>query len=188
MESTLIFVDDAYLQRICKTFGEGKYLKYDKINFFNKIAGNQNLICEKIFYYVAPPFCGYDATTDEKRRLNNYNKFVKKMRKLGIEVCEGECQRIKENGIFVYRQKGIDVLLAIDFVSVPLKMKVDKVILIAADSDFVPAVKRLEEFGVKTILYTFYEKKRGKRFSTSNNLIKSVWKYVKLKREDFEDG
>jgi uncharacterized LabA/DUF88 family protein len=63
---------------------------------------------------------------------------------------------------------------------------IKKIVLIACDSDFVPVVKRLEEHGIKTILYTYYQKSRDENFSTSNQLVKSVWKYTILTKDDFD--
>ena len=61
---------------------------------------------------------------------------------------------------------------------------IKKIIFISSDSDFVPVIKNLEEKGIKTILYTYYEKKRDTNFSRSNYLIKSVNKYRILSKED----
>ena len=73
-----------------------------------------------------------------------------------------------------------------DLMSVPLKYpEIKKIILVSSDSDFVPIVENLEESGVKTILYTYYEKIRNTPFSISNHLVKSVHKYVLLTKEDF---
>jgi len=63
---------------------------------------------------------------------------------------------------------------------------VKRIILIASDSDFVPVINNLKRRGIKTILYTYYEKGRKSTFSTSNELIQSVNRYVLLKKEDFE--
>ncbi len=43
----------------------------------------------------------------------------------------------------------------------------------------------MEKLGIKVVLYTYYDKKRNSNFSRSNDLIKSVYKYVLLKKEDF---
>ena len=76
-----------------------------------------------------------------------------------------------------------------DLTNVPLEFpNVKKIILISSDSDFVPVVQNLEEKGVKTILYTYYEKKRNSPFSRSNHLIKSVCKYALLTKEDFDNA
>lgn len=65
--------------------------------------------------------------------------------------------------------------------------EVKKVILIASDSDFVPVIKTLNKLNIKTILYTYYEKGRTAKFSTSNELIKSVHKYILLSKKDFDN-
>ena len=77
-----------------------------------------------------------------------------------------------------------------DLMTVPVEYpNVRKIILVATDSDFVPIVKRLEKLNIKTILYTYYEEKnRMSIFSTSNELIKSVHKYILLSKEDFDNA
>jgi uncharacterized LabA/DUF88 family protein len=188
MRRTIVFIDAGFINKLSKSFGGGRYLKFDILSFSRRLAKKQGLFCSDIYYYLAPPFSSSRSSDLEKLRRERYDKFVKKMRELGVNVCEGRCQRLKESGEFVYRQKGVDVLLAIDLVSLPLKFKVDEVILIASDSDFVPAIRRLREFGVKTVLYAYYNRQRGGDFSWSNDLIKSVDRYAVLCREDFVDG
>ncbi len=62
---------------------------------------------------------------------------------------------------------------------------VKKIILIACDSDFVPVIKEINKYEVKTILYTYYEKGRNRNLSTSNQLFQVVSKYELLTLEDF---
>ena len=50
-----------------------------------------------------------------------------------------------------------------------------------------PKMQYLEELGIKTRLYTKYNKGRKSQLSTSNELIKSVHKYILLNKEDFID-
>ena len=190
MDRTLVLVDEGFLSKLSKYFGEGKYLKFDKVKFCNDIADAQNLICEKIFYYTAPPLQSGKPTKEESNLYKKYRKFVRKISSDEIlEVREGRCQRLKTDGEFIFKQKAVDILLAMDLTSVPLKFpNVKKIILIACDSDFVPVIKNLAEQSVKTILYTYYDKKRDTPFSRSNDLIKSVYKYVLLTKKDFENA
>lgn len=188
MRRTIFFIDDGFLAKLRKSFGRGKYLKINIVDFCKMLARKQGLVCDGIYYYTAPPFCSSRPSDTERKMKDGYDRFVRKMEKVGVNVCEGRCQRLRRDGKFVYRQKGVDVLLAIDLVSLPIKMKLDRVILIASDSDFVPAVNRLREFGVKTVLYTYYSRKRGSDFSWSNDLIKCVDKYVCFEKENFVDG
>ena len=126
---TIVFIDEAFLSKLSKYFGNSKYLKFDRMLFAKNNAKKQKLNCEHIFLYIAPPF--QDS--------------------------------IPSNEQFT---------------------KIKKIILISSDSDFVPVIKNLEDNEVKTILYTYYERGRSAEFSTSNELIKSVNKYILLDKED----
>ena len=186
MSETLVFIDEAFLSKLSKYFGEGKYLKFDRIKFGENLAKKEKLICKQIFLYTSPPFQSPIPSKEEDRRKKGYDKFVNNLKKKKVIVREGRCQRLKINGKFEYNQKGVDVYLTMDLTSIPLKYpKVRRIILISSDSDFVPVIKNLKDQDVKTILYTYYEKKRDSSFSRSNDLIKSVHKYVLLKKEDF---
>jgi uncharacterized LabA/DUF88 family protein len=175
--------------KLSKYFGNGKYLKFNRKIFFENLARSEKLECKNIFYYTAAPFQSERSTLDEKRRKDGYDKFILSIKEEGIIVREGRCQRLKINDKFKYSQKSVDILLAMDLMSVPIKFShVKKIIFISLDSDFVPIVKFLSENNIKTILYAYYEKKRNMQFSVGNYLIKSVYKYVCLTKEDFENA
>jgi uncharacterized LabA/DUF88 family protein len=184
---TLVFIDEAFLSKLSKHFGGGKCLKFNKIDFAKGLSEKERLICKKIFYYLAPPFQSPIPSKEEEVRKEGHDRFTKNLREAGVIVREGRCQRLKIDDNFVYNQKAVDVLLAMDLTSIPLKYpEAKKIILISSDSDFVPVIKYLEEQGIKTILYTYYERKRDSPFSRSNELIKSVFKYVLLTKEYLE--
>ena len=185
-KGTLIFIDSAFLEKLSKHFGKGAYLKFDRILFSVKLAEKQGLNCKNIFYYIAPPFQCEIPTPEEKKKREEYDEFINKLKEKGAIVREGRCQRLKCDDSLVYKQKAVDILLAMDLMSVPLKYpEIKRIILISSDSDFVPIVRNLGENGVKIILYTYYEKIRDTPFSVSNHLVKSVHKYVLLTKEDF---
>jgi len=54
--------------------------------------------------------------------------------------------------ILSIRQKGVDMKIGIDIVSLVLKKLVDQIVLIAGDSDFVPAAKLARREGIDFIL------------------------------------
>ncbi len=190
MENTLILLDAGFLSKLSRYFGAGKYLKYDIIDFARKLSEKQNLFCKQLFYYTAPPFQSEKPTKEESNRYKNYEKFIKKLaRNKIITIREGRCQRLKIGNEFIYKQKAVDSLVVIDLMSCPLEHpEVKKIILVASDSDFVPVIKRLDNFNIKTVLYTYYEKGRTAKFSTSNELIKTAHKYVLLSKKDFDNA
>ena len=56
MEETLVFIDEGFLDKLTKLFGEGERIKFDKFDFAKRIAKKQGLICKHLFYYTCPPF------------------------------------------------------------------------------------------------------------------------------------
>ncbi len=104
----------------------------------------------------------------------------------GFIVREGRTQRLRVGDSFIYRQKGVDMLLGIDMIGILKEFpKLKTVILLSGDSDFVPVVKKLKSFGIKVVLWTYFEKNRKNPFSRSNYLIDSVDEFIKLNKEDF---
>ena len=168
-EKTLVFIDEAFLSKLSRYFGDGKHLKFDRISFAENISKKQNLAPKKLFLYIAPPFQNSIPSLDDEKRRAGYDNFIKKLRNKGVVVREGRCQRLKVDGKFEYRQKAVDVLLAMDLTNTLINF---------------PIIKNLEKNNVRTILYTFYEGKRNTPFSRSNELIKSVYKYTLLHKED----
>jgi len=186
---TVILVDEAFLNKLSKHFGNGKYIKFDKVNFAYNLCKKQRLKCKNIFYYTATPFQSSRPTEDEEKKKEGYNRFINKLKEKGVVIREGRCQRLKTEKGFEYKQKGVDVLLAIDLMKVPLVYRsMARVIIISSDSDFVPAIKEIQNLEIKIILYTYYERKRNTNFSRNNELIKSVYKYVLLTKEDFDNS
>ena len=186
-EEVLVFIDAGFLSKVSKHFGKGKYVKFKIKDFVKKICGNNNLTCEKIFYYTAPPYQSNNPDENEAARKERYDSFRSSLIKEGIVFREGRVQRLKIDGGFVYRQKGVDTLLTIDLSHVREDYpKVKKVILISSDTDFCPIIKDISSRGLDVLLFTYFDRKRGSPFSLSNHLLQVCSCFVKLKLEDFE--
>jgi len=53
---------------------------------------------------------------------------------------------------FTVEQKGVDMRIGVDIISMALKKQVQQIILISGDSDFVPAAKQARREGIDVIL------------------------------------
>ncbi len=190
MKNTVVFIDAGFLSKLSKHLGNGKYLKTNIFNLVKILSKKEKLECKHIFYYTAPPFQSSKPSKDENRRKENYDQFIKILSQNNIiTVREGRCQKITNKHKKEYHQKGVDTLLTMDLMNVPIKHKeIKKIILIACDSDFVPVIKNLNELRIKTILFTYFERKRGSNFSTSNELIQIVSKHVSITKKDFKNS
>lgn len=189
MEKVLVMIDAGFLSKVSRELGEGHYFKYDILKFSKMLCGKNNLIFNHLFFYNAPPYQSNNPSDNERKRKEEYDSFLSKLTrdKTLVTIREGRCQRLKNNGKYIYKQKGVDTLLTMDLMKVPIKFpKIKKIILIASDSDFVPVIQELKEMGIEVILFTYFDRIRNSNFSRSNELIKAVSKYIKLKKSDFE--
>ena len=189
MEHTLVFLDEGFLDKLTKFLGDGRRLKFDKFEFAKIISKEQNLFCKHLFYYTAPPFQGTPPTEKERKMKEGYDKFIASLSKNKNTVLrEGRCQKMIDNdGKEKYAQKGVDTLLTIDLGHIKEDYpQVKKIILVSSDTDFCPAIRDIKERNdVEVILYTYFDKKRGSKFSLSNELISCCSRWVKLKKEHF---
>ena len=189
MEDTLVFVDEGFLDKLTKLFGDGKRLKFDKFDFAKRISKKQNLLCKQLFYYTCPPFQSEISSEKERSMKEGYDKFISALSKnKDIIIRQGRCQRIiNQDGKIEFNQKGVDVLLTIDLSHINDDFpEIRKLILVSSDTDFCPIIKDVKKReNIEVILYTYFDRKRGSKFSLSNELISCCSKYVKLTKEDF---
>ena len=171
MEKTLVFIDAGFLSKVNKEFGGGIPNKFDILKFVKQITGKENLIFNHLFYYTAPPFQSNNPSNDEKKRRERYDKFIENLRQSNeITIREGRCQRLRVDGQFIFKQKGVDTFVIMDLMEIPIKYpKIKSIILIASDSDFVPIIQKLRSYGIEIILYTYFDKKRNSFFLPQTN-------------------
>jgi len=190
MEDVLIFVDDGFFGLVKKRFSkeDGKGKRY--LQTFRNICSKEKLNLKHLYIYTAPPYQSPNPTQKEDFLMSRYQNMTKMLRKKKwITLREGRCQKIiNEKGEIDYSQKGVDALVIMDMYDIKENYpNIKKIILIASDSDFVPVIERMKQKGFEIILYTYFDRKRGAKFSTSNHLLKVASRWIKLKSEDFED-
>ena len=81
----------------------------------------------------------------------------------------------EEDFMFVAQQKGVDMRIGIDISSLAIKKQVDQIILIAGDSDFVPAAKLARREGIDFILDPMWADIKEDLFEHIDGL-RSQWK------------
>ena len=189
MDDTLIFVDDGFFGLVKKQFQkEGK--KSNKyLQAFRNICDREGLNLKHLFIYTAPPYQSSRPTGREGFLMSRYQSMTKMLRKKRwITLREGRCQKyFNRDGGEDFCQKGVDALVIMDMYDIgDTHPGVRKIILIASDSDFAPVIERMKRKGFEVIVYTYFDRRRGSRFSTSNHLLNVASRWVKLRAEDFE--
>jgi len=156
MGRAVIFIDGEYLRKIFKKQG----FNVDVPKFVNKIL-ELTEIAEKellrVYFYTSAPYQSSKPTPEEKTRYMNFQKFEEFLKKQdSFEIKLGRTEKRSNN---TYEQKMVDVLLSIDLVELSAKLKIDSAVLIAGDSDFVPAIKKAKDNGVRVFLCCSSNKK-----------------------------
>jgi|BioPla2DNA2_1021312.scaffolds.fasta_scaffold06584_3 uncharacterized LabA/DUF88 family protein len=104
------------------------------------------------------------GTLKDCRSWNIYPSILKKLLSKEITI-----DKITEKDVYYsLRQKGIDMKIAVDITSLALKRFVDKIVLIAGDSDFVPAAKLARREGIDFVLDPMH----------SNHIESSLYEHI----------
>ena len=183
MDDCVMIVDDGFFKLVKKHF-HGKLLKS-----FRNICNNEGFVLKHLFFCTAPPYQNKVPDEKEASLKRDYDKLISLLNyKKWITVREGRCQRLEADGEFNYFQKGVDSWVVFEMSRLKLNFpNVKKVILISSDSDFAPIINEVQEKdNIEIILYTYFDRIRGSPFSSSNHLLQSCSRWVKLKSEDFK--
>lgn len=134
---------------------------------------------------IKPAYIGYYVGQVRKEKNNpksellysNQQKLFAHLQStiLGVKIVRGHIQNY--NGI--YKEKGVDVRLALDIYRMALDGLYDKAILISSDSDLIPAIKMVQTKG-KEVEYI------GFSHNTSLALIKECKSKRLLARDDLD--
>lgn len=145
MRRAAVFIDGGYLAKVLER-------EYDKARIdFSKFS---DIVCEgyerlRTYYYYCMPYQSNPPTEEEKLRYANAQMFISRISKLPrFEVRLGKLKPIDHD----FRQKKVDVMLAVDMVRMGWSKQVDLCVLVSGDSDFTPAVKAVKDAGVITRL------------------------------------
>jgi uncharacterized LabA/DUF88 family protein len=116
-------------------------------------------IDRKIFYSAKLRL--FEETKDKSRILINKQRIMKqRLEKQGFEyLIAGSVrpQEITSHGkkTFVFKEKGVDVKIAVDLVRLSCDKEIDMAILCSSDSDLQPAIAEAKRRGVKIIYLGF---------------------------------
>ncbi|PIN77608.1 NYN domain-containing protein [Candidatus Woesearchaeota archaeon CG10_big_fil_rev_8_21_14_0_10_34_12] len=146
-EKCAIFINGSYINKILKSqFSEAKV---DYLKFSEKICSDLKLRRLRTYFYHCLPLVRNNNPQDISRKAN-MQKFLANLKRLPIfEIKLGKLQIIRNQ----FKQKMIDVLMSLDTANISYEKQVQHIILIAGDSDFIPAIKKAKDCGIITHLF-----------------------------------
>jgi uncharacterized LabA/DUF88 family protein len=146
MDKAAVFIDNGYFKRVLKALS-AQGLDYNK--FSRWICSKINAELYRTYFYDCMPYQSNPATDEERERFSKMEKYVYSLRKQ--PRCEVRLGRLIRYPDGKFKQKGVDILLTIDLTKLSFRGDIQKAVLVACDSDFVPAVKESRGEGIIVI-------------------------------------
>lgn len=111
-------------------------------------------------FYVAKPKPHPDIPKVSTRMIETYRSLGGHLHRQGFEVITAGRVRADYRNASdkkpTFREKGVDVQIAVDMISTACDRRLTKAFLVASDSDYQPAVAELRKRGV-TVVYVGFE-------------------------------
>lgn len=147
-----IFIDGAYLDVTNKDECGGVKISYSGLA--EKLSGGIDIL--RTYYYNCLPYQQTPPTPEEKMRFSQAQKFHAALKALPrFEVREGILVYRGTNkvGLPIYIQKGVDIQIGVDLVLLSAKQQISHAVVIAGDSDLIPAICVAKNEGVLIHLF-----------------------------------
>ena len=133
-------------------------------------------ITKKTFYSAKLRM--FEETKEKSRMLIHKQRVLKQnLEKQGFEfLLAGNVrpQKVRADGknAYVFKEKGVDVKIAVDLVSLSCDKKMDMAILCSSDSDLQPAITEVKRRGVKVIYLGFeISPNKGLTFTCNKTIL-----------------
>lgn len=175
MPKTILFIDgENFIYKIEQALKEQGIDKHKvdlasiNLNQLFKESLKGFSISRKIFYNARLHF-----HKETPRKSEELIKLQRKLRNTLINqgyefIIAGNIRAQKIDGKVVFREKGVDVKIAVDLVSLACDKKLDTAILCSSDSDLQPAVAELRKRKVE-IVYLGFEMNPNKGLAYTTN-------------------
>ena len=150
-----IFIDGGYL---IKQLQDAR-LTPDYTNLaaylLKPLRRNVQLDLMRCYFYYCPPWMSEKPTDTELRRMAAHERFVAELQQQcdRWQVRLGKLERRREGDKEVFAQKRVDVQLSVDLVHHTAAGHIQHAVLVAGDSDFIPAVIAAKESGATLTLW-----------------------------------
>lgn len=175
MDKTAIFIDNGYLKKV----QDELCIRVDYLKFVNMIcgAGSERF---RTYVYDCPPYQSNPPKEEEAKRKSSFDSFKYNISKLPrFEFRMGRLQIIRdregnmiteEDGTPLMKQKGVDMALGIDVARLSATRQIHNIIIVAGDSDFVPAIIAAKQEGILVTLY-YYNKVHDSLYDVCDDRI-----------------
>jgi uncharacterized LabA/DUF88 family protein len=156
LKKIMVFIDGNNFENAVNSL-YGCQTKIDYHELAKNICDREKGDLQRLYYYTAKSSKEKEKAQSTERFANFLNKKVSKcIAKVGFLKFKG----VDENGKDIYEEKGTDVNIAVDMVSLAFQNAYDEAVLLSADSDYEPAIRTVRNYG-KNVTVGLVDKQTG---------------------------
>ena len=147
-----IFIDGAYLDHLL--VGEFNKARIDYDALSKQMAGDADIL--RTYYYHCMPYQDNPPTQEQSERYATTRRFFTMLDSLPrytVRLGRLAYRGVDDQGKPRFEQKRVDILLSVDMVQLAAKQTIQEAVLLAGDSDFIPAVSAAKSEGVVVKLF-----------------------------------
>ena len=183
MDKTVLFIDgenflhkvEDVLKKEDVRIKKGDLSKIN-LNFLLEKTLEKYKASRKIFYVAKLHF--HPKTKEKSIKLILFQRYLKaNLEKQGFEFLIAGNVRAQEIKIdhktkLIFREKGVDVKIAVDLVALSADGAIKTAILCSSDSDLQPAVQEARRRGVEVVYLGFeFQPNKGLMYTTNNTVL-----------------
>ncbi|PIU44397.1 MAG: hypothetical protein COS95_09295 [Ignavibacteriales bacterium CG07_land_8_20_14_0_80_59_12] len=150
-DRVMIFVDGSYLFHSIRTYDPSYRIDYNKlVHYLIGLDPDFRLI--RRYYYGSRAV----SPVDEEQAVKQ-EKLFERLREMKFELTVLELSTLydPQAGGVRYREKGIDVAIAVDILTLAHNRAFDIAILVSGDGDFVRLVRAVKQLGLRMMIAAF---------------------------------
>lgn len=145
----------------------------------------------RCYFYYCPPWMSEKPTEGELRRMAAHEKFAEEIEANDRwQLRLGKLERRREGDKQVFAQKRVDVQLSVDLVHHAAAGHIQHAVVVAGDSDFIPAIAAAKESGATVTLWCDNDKSVHRDLMAEADEVHFIdWKtFPQLKAKPAEDS
>lgn len=152
----MVFIDgNNFEAAVNNLYGCQTKINYNKLA--EEICKNENGFLQRLYYYTAKSSRDKAKASGTEKFADYLNKKVPKcIAKVGFLSYKG----MDKEGNEIYEEKGTDVNIAVDMVSLAFQNAYDEAVLLSADTDYEPAINTVRNCG-KNVTVGLVDQQKG---------------------------
>jgi len=154
MSRTCVFIDGGYFQKVLEKDFDSLRIDFARIG--PRLAQDFEPLL-RTYYYNCRPYQSPKPTERERQLVRNADRFYHALGKVSsLEVRLGRLAFrgiSSESGEPIFEQKRVDVQLAVGLLTLAFSGQIATAVVVAGDSDFIPAFEAAKNQGVRIALF-----------------------------------